>query len=178
MPDVLEPPTHRTLPPAARPFIFTQATASAAGKRSGAVRRAAELQRLLTQIPPQQRPPDLSVQQCINGQLELVEEQIALTRTVLNDVRTDYCEHCERGGIEPHHRAQLLKALDCLLDRQRKLLMIPEPGPQKPRQDRSLPTIDLQPMLSDAPAAPVKPMGWEYDEPVVQPDTTSGTPPN
>lgn len=63
---------------------------------------------------------------CVRDQLRIVSEQIIATRSTLN-----------AGAMEPHHRAQLLKALDTLLDRQRVLNNIPTPGqlrPVAPRQ--------------------------------------------
>ena len=105
-----------------------------------------------------------TVSTAILQQLRLVAEQISHTRSVLNDER-DYCPACERSGIEPHHRAQLLKALDTLLDRQRKLLGIPDPGmlrPQAGRTPRQSPGAWLE--LPSASCG-------------VQPTTGSGQPP-
>jgi hypothetical protein len=56
---------------------------------------------------------------------------------VLNDRDDHFCPACERGGLEPHHRAQLLKALDSLLDRKRILLGIPGPGSRRPAPDKT-----------------------------------------
>jgi hypothetical protein len=120
------PPRH--LPAVLKPFVFDNPEkARAAGKRSGESRRAKAAERANKDKPPSFN----TVQVAANAQLELVGEQIARTRLVLNDERTGYCPCCERSGIEPHHRAQLLKALDTLLDRQRKLLGIRDPGPDK-----------------------------------------------
>jgi hypothetical protein len=186
MPEVLEaPPAHiRHLPDAARPFTFTDhARASAAGKRSGELRRARAAQLFQADKPPIFD----SVQAAINGQLELVASQINRTRDVLNDAKYRYCEECERGGIEPHHRAQLLKALDTLLDRQRKLLGIGDPAPVKRNERGSRGAmIELRPLLADEQpaAAQVQPAGsrpylGEYEdppgmvrEPVLEPTAT------
>lgn len=111
-----------------RPFQFTQETASQAGQRSGEVRRTTMPRRRRERVP---RTDENAVKLAVERQLRLVAEQIAQTRTVLNDTDYRYCEHCERAGIEPHHRAQLLKSLDTLLDRQRKLLGIPDPANAK-----------------------------------------------
>jgi hypothetical protein len=80
--------------------------------------------------------------------LELVREQIELTRAVLNDKRVHFCTKCERAGIEPHHRAQLLRALDSLLDRERIILGIPGPGtlkPQSPRRSKAPASVEPLP---------------------------------
>jgi len=115
-----------------------------------------------------------AVQTAIAYQLNLVKEQIIRTRAILNDDRAEWCEHCERGGMAAHHRAQLLKAMDGLLDRQRKLLGIPDPGPRRspPADDRRVTpaaawideagTIDLQP---ESPAGPVAPTDQPADTP-------------
>lgn len=104
---------------------FDPERARLAGQKSAQVRRQRALDRAnaIKPVEPTQ------VQAAVYEQLKLVAEQIASTRAVLNDDRSDWCEHCERGGMAPHHRAQLLKALDALLDRQRKLLGIADPAP-------------------------------------------------
>jgi len=154
MPDLLEPPPQtRHLPDAAKPFTFTDhARASAAGKRSGELRRLRAAQLLTADKPPAFD----SVQATVNGQLELVAGQIKRTRDLLNDDDYRYCKECERGGIEPHHRAQLLRSFATLLEQQRKLLGIGDPAPRKAdRQARvSAGWIELQPALpSMAPVA-------------------------
>ena len=178
MPELIEaPPAHyQKLPEAAKPFTFTDhARASAAGKRSGELRRL----RALEQFKADKPPAFDSVQAAVNGQLELVASQINRTRDVLNDSKYRYCKECERGGIEPHHRAQLLKALDTLFDRQRKLLGIGDPAPVKKNERGARGAmIELRPMLGDvqqAPAGQVQssaptgfvhpPSGWEYEDP-------------
>ena len=118
--------------PAAAPFI-TQSNAQALAKLSWTKRRErAEAIRLM---PPPKLDADPGLQEklaCIREQLEIVAEQIKATRLTLND-RAGDCAVCKRSSMEPHHRAQLLKALDTLLDRQR----IPTPGQLKPTQQRS-----------------------------------------
>ena len=106
-----------------------------AGIRSGQVRRER------AGLKPKHEPDRATVnvvQQTVNAQLNIVREQLTRTRSVLNDTEYRYCEHCERGGIEPQHRAQLIKSLDVLMDRQRKLMGIPDPGPRRaqPADDR------------------------------------------
>ena len=179
MPDLLEPPSK----PSTR---ITSANARLMAAKSAERRRAIPF-RYPPVTAPTVSPLPEPAQTAIAMQLGLVADQITRTSKVLNAQTMRTCPHCLKElpdlpqfEIEPHHRAQLLRSLDLLLDRQRKLLMIPEPGPQKPRQDRNgsrSDTIDLQPMLSDAPVAPTRPMGWEYDEPGKQ-DTTSGIEPN
>lgn len=100
-----------------------------------------------------------------------MQEQIDQTRKVLND-KTPYCPACERCELEPHHRAQLLKALDSLLARKSALLGIHLPGPSKaPREStRRSPVIVLpQESLDPGPVQPVKPVEtepskyWDYE---------------
>ena len=90
-----------------------------------------------TETKPAKVRPD-ETQRALKAQLQLVREQVRSTRLVLNDT-AGQCPKCSRGPIEPHHRAQLLKALDTLLNRERILLGVHEPGPLKahePRQPR------------------------------------------
>jgi len=182
MPELLEP--------AAKPpgIPFNPTTASAAGQRSGQVRRqhAAILAGKPISLPV--LPPVNQVERTTNAQLDLVANQIKRTRDVLNDNDYRYCEQCERGGVEPQHRAQLLKALDVLLDRQRVLLGIPLPGSRRPAPEGSArharagawlvdapPEIQVAPVAESPafhvePAAPSRPIGWEYDPPTPVPE--------
>ncbi len=129
-----------------KPYAFTKDTASANGKRSGEARRAKR---------NADKPPTFdNVQATLNAQLILVKEQIASTRDILNDVNYCYCKECKRGGIEPHHRAQLLKALDSLLDRQRILLNVPAPAPWRIDQRQPKRAITSGPMIELRPASP------------------------
>jgi len=104
--------------------------------------------------------PQPAMPAVVASQLTIVEQQIASTRTILDDPNVDYCPACERGGIPAHHRAQLLRALDQLLDRQRKLLGIPDPGhlrPSAPRETgrRRGPELEVLPLPLALPAAPI-----------------------
>ena len=165
MPDLLEKPT--TPPPGLAPFCFTRETASLAGKRSGQARRQ---RAALEPINLPLRLPVDRVERAVNAQLNLVAEQITRTRAVLNDDKHAWCDKCERGGIEPHHRAQLLKALDALLDRQRKLLGIPDPGVCKPRSnDRTPANPGAYRVYDDSPPVPAKPVVPEVAK--VEPET-------
>lgn len=93
-------------------------------------------------------PP--AIDKAVTAQLNLVAEQITRTRKVLNSEE-----------VEHHHRAQLLKALDSLLDRQRELLGIPRtgsrrPGPDKPaRRQTYVEPVPSQPSASDTPSSGV-----------------------
>lgn len=131
------------LPPAFVPFTVERARL--AGIRSGEVRRAKAELRINGDKPP---APN-KVQLYMNAQLDLVTKQIERTSEALNDDEP-YCEHCKRSGIGPSHRAALLKALDTLLDRQRVLLNVPDPGTNRPRQSRS----DRSQSMSNLPATP------------------------
>lgn len=131
--------------------------------RSGVVRRAnAEaLKRLKAGLPellpvPVQLQAEKDTTRTQTEDLELVQEQIKLACEVLNDRRYHWCEACERGGLEPHHRAQLLKSLDVLLDRKGVLLGIHKPGPSKPPRElgRRFQAVVL-PMEEPAQIAPI-----------------------
>ena len=193
MPDLLEAPRQsRHLPDAAKPFTFTDhARASAAGKRSGELRRLRAAQLLTADKPPAFD----SVQATVNGQLELVAGQIKRTRDLLDDDEYRYCEHCERGGMEPNHRAQLLRSFATLLEQQRKLLGIGDPAPRKAERNGRVSAgwIELQPALPVGPVgpappaaatdvtccAPARPPGWEYQDPpgYVREPVTEPSPP-
>lgn len=146
--------------------VFTPELARSAGVQSGISRRLNPVRRQPKPVPP---PPaedhPTVVQKAVQTQLRLIAEQIAHTRDVLNDMTFRYCEHCERGGIEPHHRAQLLKALDTLLERERILRMIPAPGNTRPVSQSRAPRR----AYAQAPL----PQGWEST-----PDATKVEQPN
>lgn len=192
MPDLIEPPPpppqQRHLPDVLKPFVWTRAEAIQAAQRSVAARQARSA---LKSSNPAPQPSDTIVKDAISAQLRLVAEQVTRTRAVLNDDTAEWCSECERGGIQPHHRAQLLKALDSLLDRQRKLLGIPDPGSRRPSPEGKrggsstpvasgpwIPEAQPTPAPAAPPAcaacalAPARPMGWEYSE-----DTASAPPP-
>ena len=165
MPDLLEPPpAKRPLPDALKPFQWNRAEAIEARKRSGEAKARAKLE---AHLDPEVIYEISTVKVAIDAQLKLVQEQIVRTRKVLNDDEAEWCTECERGGIQPHHRAQLLKALDALLDRQRKLLGIPDPGSRRPAQDRHRDhsPAEAVPMWTEpvqpAPRPPAD--GHEYD---------------
>ena len=119
--------------------LFTPETASAAGIRSGEARKANPIQRVRVLPVTNTIAIDQNVQTVVKRQLALVREQITHTRARLNDDKAYYCEHCERAGMPENHRAQLLKALDSLLERECDLLGIPGRGSRKPAPERSRP---------------------------------------
>lgn len=99
----------------------------------------------------------------IAEELEIINEQITHTRKVLNDKKRFYCPACERHEMQPQHMAQLLKALDTLLDRRRKLtgrfnpgtLRNPEPTKRTNHAGFQPQPGDLpEPIPSDSPALP------------------------
>jgi hypothetical protein len=101
------------------------------------------------------------------------------------------------GKLEPKDRAQLVRALCGLLDQQRIAKGEPLPGSRRPApMSKTMaaapptargpwvpealpdpaPVVAAAPVL-ELPAAPVRPMGWEYDEPAVaaqEPEKLSG----
>ena len=133
------------------PFQFNRENAAENGRKSWESRK----QQFLADKPPEPN----AVQAAINAQLTLVDEQIKRTRKTLNDDDYAYCEHCERAGMPPHHKAQLLKALDTLLDRQRNLLGVSFPSPHKgPKQGDKRTREPLAPMpVQIAPIVPQAP---------------------
>jgi len=113
--------------------------------------------------------------------MRLVKEQIARTRAVLSD-DAGTCPHCGRTALEPHHRAQLLKSLDVLLDRQRKLLGISDPGPTKPPQQLApagawsagMFARPIQAVVTPAPAPAQLPPPAPAPEPIQVPPIREG----
>ena len=108
--------------------------------------------------------------------LVLLAEQITRTRESLNDDNCDYCDKCKRSGLQPHHRAALLRALCELLDQQRIARGEPLPGSRRPEREPRERRSNAGAWLVDAQPAPVpaaqpaqvpdsRPLGWEYDEP-------------
>lgn len=144
--------------PAVVPFI-NSSNAQALAKLSWEHRRAK------ASLSITQQDADPAKLACIREQLQIVQEQIAATRAELNEHKP-YCPACERGPMEPHHRAQLLKALDTLLDRQRVLNGIPTPGQLRPTSPRA---------GRDAQRPPALPIG--YGEPPSTAGPASNPPP-
>lgn len=120
---------------------WTADEARAMARRGNAKRwspeaRAARAGLPIPQLTPANRRPD--------DRWELVTEQINLTRATLN-----------RKSLEPKDRAQLLRALCGLLDRERILRGEPLPGSLKPSSGRPKEAAPPGAWLADEqPAAP------------------------
>ena len=108
---------------------FDSVTGAVAGKIGGSRPKPKRVGPIMTD-------EEKTRQNVINRQLRLVREQITRARERLNDDRLDYCEHCNRGGMPDHHRAQLLKALDSLLERECDLFGVPGRGKRRPAPER------------------------------------------
>jgi hypothetical protein len=106
---------------------FTTANAAEMARRSHAARKLREAERKAqAALPPASaRRPAAETQ--VAAHLEIVREQIRLAVADLSK------------KMEPHHRAQLLRALDCLLDRERELVGIPRLKPQEGRRRSASP---------------------------------------
>lgn len=110
--------------------------------------RVAELKRLQEEriqfLPiPARQIIEQSLSEIARERLELIREQIVIARLVLNSTDQHYCKHCERGDLDGKTRAQMIKALDTLLDRERILLGIPLPGQRRPQEDRVKRTVSV-----------------------------------
>ena len=151
--------------------LFTPETARLNGIASGLARRLNPVKRRIRLVQGDENKVQA---EAIKRQLRLVAEQIAQTREVLNDANYRFCTHCERGGIEPHHRAQLLRSLDCLLDRQRKLLGIPDPGNLKPQAQAQRRPARPEPTPSKPACGPVPTTGSVQTQ-AVQPEPPQST---
>ena len=127
--------------------------------RSQEARRQRKESRAQTKVAPL-TTPQLSTP---DARLSLVLEQIDRTRDVLNNDKFNWCPECKRGGVEPHHRGQLLRALASLLDQERILRSEPLPGSRRPGREKE-PTRqpfarivdDWEPRLVSPP--PVEPL--------------------
>lgn len=139
---------------------FTADNAAAMAKRAQEAKqrkkREAQEQGNRAQLPAESRE-----------ELEIVEEQITRTRKTLND-ETPWCPCCERVSLEPHHRAQLLRALDGLLERRRKLTGRFSPGTLRNPEKPAKPSSQFQ------PAAPHE---IPETDPGVSANLTPGEPP-
>ncbi len=134
------------------PFI-TAENASELGKRSGEARRNKPVS-FLVPVPNNHVITEPNLARTVSELLRIVTEQIASTRALLNDEpQPIYCEcpKCKTemvlGGMPANHRAQLLKALDNLIERKTILLGIPGPGNLKPSSPKSRePRPTVQPL--------------------------------
>lgn len=110
---------------------FTPANARANALKGAAIRaaKASELLRLRTERAMRASLPPA---QLTDQRLALLSEQIELTRKCLIAKPKHMCPHCNQGfDMAPKDRAQLLNALDRLLERERVLRCIPAPAPMK-----------------------------------------------
>lgn len=107
--------------PQLRPYQFTKQNAAEMARRGAeaakkrkdaALQQQAEREASANVIPHTER-------------VELVREQIARTREILN------------GELEPKERAALLLGLDRLMDRERILAGIPSPGAYRPVREKT-----------------------------------------
>lgn len=100
--------------------MFTKENAREFAKRGAAARlRMLEARKDAAKMAGDNLPPTLATER-----LQMMCEQIAHTRRVLN------------GKLAPRDRAQLLLALDRLLERERILRGIPLPGSRRPGRER------------------------------------------
>ena len=67
----------------------------------------------------------------VQRQIEITNEQVSLTRARLNDTKSHFCEHCERGGLGDKERAGLLRELRGLLEHLCRLNNVPQAPQQK-----------------------------------------------
>jgi hypothetical protein len=109
--------------------LFTSETARQAALKSILVRQA---MKEVKAAKAELRGVKAQLTEDVRFDLEIVEEQIAHTRRVLNDKKSFFCPACERFEMQPQHMAQLLKALDSLLDRRRELLGRPRLATLRP----------------------------------------------
>lgn len=139
--------------PPKQPFRFNSANAREYAARSAARRRAEPFK-----FPPvaQAEPPKAPIEP--DGErLDLLAEQITLTRKALNE-----------DVLLAHHRAALLRALCDLLDQQRIARGEPLPGSRRPAPEGKRQVVAsagpwVPGPVAPAPAPPARPLGWEYD---------------
>lgn len=150
--------------------LFNAQTAKLAGKLSGTVRRANRNgngnERTEKAIDVQNRE-----------ELAIVNKQIRRTCETLDD-RTPACDHCKRPALEPHHRAQLLRALDGLLERRRKLTGRFAPGTMRPQDSpkdkRQAPPSFQMPAGEIPESDPGELLGQPQENPGGAPSETPG----
>lgn len=139
--------------------LFTVESATLAGRLSGTVRQLKKEREANGHGKPR-----LDAETA--WELKIVEEQLARARKALNDDKEFFCPACERCGMAPSHRAQLMKSLDTFLDRRRELLGRPrlatlKPSTKPPRREVSDPQptptrhIEPTPAISQAEAPSV-----------------------
>lgn len=128
--------------------FFTSANAAEMGRRSGQARRAnpvlrVPMARVRFAQPFANGNPNDTAQAFTQRHLAIVREQIVLARRSLQD-----------EAMEPRDRAQLIRSLDTLLDRERVLMGVPLPGSRKPAAPKAAPvSYTVEPLRACADAA-------------------------
>lgn len=146
MPDVLEQPVAQ---PSPKRSWFTAANAAEMARRSHAPTSAR------FRAKPEPEPsPQPAIAQPQDDRLELLQEQIILTRAALN-----------RRDLEPKDRAQLIRGLCGLLDQQRIARGEPLPGSRRPRPEP-------KPVIARSQEVPPRPAETPTPQPVVGEPTT------
>jgi len=155
MPHLLEQPTKRPVPKQLTPFTSETATL--------ARRKRTEYERKLAAIPtPQALAHNTSLDDFNALRIVRVREQLVKLDAML------------AKETDPQKLDRLASAQARLSEQERILDGRPLPGSRRPKEDRTPrggSWIELQPALP-APAAqvqPVRPMGWEYDDPGATP---------
>ena len=120
----------------------------------------------MASLPPP-KPDQTQASTPPDERLELLTEQIKLTRKALN-----------ASDLEPKDRAQLVRALCGLLDQQRIAKGEPLPGSKRPAPERAtkareagawLALSDPAPLALAETPTPARPLGWEYEDPNAAP---------
>ena len=145
--------------PLAKTFNFTKANARDMAAKAHAAARRRKLETKLALESASLLLQGKSLQACGNPDLEIVVEQIALTREAL------------KRNCEPQARASLNRSLCLLMDRRRILLGEPLPGSKKPLPERrSRMSWNVEPIT-----APISPPPLVVSAP--NDTTTGGVPP-
>jgi hypothetical protein len=122
-----------------KPHAFTPESARAASVKSVATRKhKAELRRQILNPAINAQTDDLFLTQ---QRLKILNSQITRTHKLLSDPKSD---------ISHKDRAQLLNALDRLIERERILRGIP--APQNTRENIRTLQVKVQPIISPQPA--------------------------
>lgn len=155
MPDLLESPARKPISPNLAKFCFTSETAALAR------RKRSEYERQRDAMPtPQALARNATLDDFNASRLVRVREQLEKLDAMI-EKETD-AQKLDR----------LASAQSRLSEQERILDGRPLPGSRRPSSERaSRATIELRPLLADAapvqvaPAAPVRPAGWEYEDP-------------
>jgi hypothetical protein len=119
------------------PFVpFNSETARLAGIASGLARRSTKVE-FLEPVPSIETIIEHNRARTVTERLKILGEQIAQTRAVLNAAPKTTCIECGQEEEMPaHHRAQLLRALDALIEREMDLLGLATRPTRKVGHDR------------------------------------------